>query len=816
MPNTGQRAYYFSDSIKMVLAKILEYPLTIVEAPSGFGKTTAIREFTKARLSLGAREIWYTCFGEPVSVIWNVITEMIADVNVEFASGLRKLEVTRDLVYLPALLRNLRCSVETYFVIDNYQLVDCDIPQLMNMLSMHNNPNLHIIIITQSIEPARLFHNDRVYMIRTPIFLFDLESTARLFRMQGINLSRKELDAVFCCTEGWVSAIRLQIANYKENGFLGLTIGIEQLVEMAIWNRLTAEEKDFLQSVAVMDSFDARQAVILSGKNMLPENIERLLKFNEFIRYNPNKRLYTLHSILREYLLNRFYYYKSLDFQRGILRLVGQCYAAVSQFHTAAQFLYKAGDYDAIFSLPVHDAYIGNRKEDDILDFIKELIDHCPEQTLLKYPSVLVKLSSYLYAGGYFETYQKLRRLIELSVEKANLDDNKLCRLRSEYFVMTLMEEYAERGCQREKPPNFVGITQKIKRDIPFTFGCPSVLFLFWREAGQLENEMHNFAENLPAYCEITQGHGLGADSLMRAEAMLMRGEDLEAETLCHMALYQAKNCENQQVCICLGAEFVLARIAILRGDVEAYFSAINNLQSYTDVKSDLYVRRMVELCLAGLNYIIGDTRPAASWINDLESIRRILYYPVIPYALIFYSDILLNSQRYNEYLGLFQAVMGTAGKNNMLLKIYFFKYLSIINLKNGNYQKAQAFYNQAISISLADKVYLPLAQQAEEMSSLLISAKSETSDKEGMDALIALSRRQKRGVAAIRNAVFKAQSPLTPREREIALLVRDRFSAQEIAEMLYISKATVKTVIRNIYSKLNIHSRSDLFVIEL
>jgi LuxR family maltose regulon positive regulatory protein len=157
MPNTGQQAYYFSDHIKIVLAKILEYPVTIVEAPSGFGKTTAIREFIKMRLSLGARKIWYTCFGEPLSVTWNVITDMIADINDELAAKLKNMEINRDLVYLPAVLRNVRCSSETYFVIDNYQLVDCDIPQLMNIISTHDNPNY----ILGQLKPLLIYQHSK-------------------------------------------------------------------------------------------------------------------------------------------------------------------------------------------------------------------------------------------------------------------------------------------------------------------------------------------------------------------------------------------------------------------------------------------------------------------------------------------------------------------------------------------------------------------------------------------------------------------------------------------------------------------------------
>ncbi|WP_313153211.1 response regulator transcription factor [Lacrimispora sp.] len=51
----------------------------------------------------------------------------------------------------------------------------------------------------------------------------------------------------------------------------------------------------------------------------------------------------------------------------------------------------------------------------------------------------------------------------------------------------------------------------------------------------------------------------------------------------------------------------------------------------------------------------------------------------------------------------------------------------------------------------------------------------------------------------------------MTPRERENARLARDRLSAREVADRLYISKATVRTILRSVYSKLDIHSKTEL-----
>ena len=74
----------------------------------------------------------------------------------------------------------------------------------MSVFSMHDMPKLHFIFITQYLGPRTkiTFHNTEIYTIDPPAFFFDRESTAKLFRSQGIRLSKDELDRVFCMHRG--------------------------------------------------------------------------------------------------------------------------------------------------------------------------------------------------------------------------------------------------------------------------------------------------------------------------------------------------------------------------------------------------------------------------------------------------------------------------------------------------------------------------------------------------------------------------------------------------------------------------------------
>lgn len=56
-----------------------------------------------------------------------------------------------------------------------------------------------------------------------------------------------------------------------------------------------------------------------------------------------------------------------------------------------------------------------------------------------------------------------------------------------------------------------------------------------------------------------------------------------------------------------------------------------------------------------------------------------------------------------------------------------------------------------------------------------------------------------------------EADLPVTPREREILILVAEGYTNAEIAKKLYISEKTVQTHRSNILDKLNIHDRTEL-----
>lgn len=819
-----QNKYYFSEKLKRQLDQISCHPLTIVEAPSGFGKTTAVREYLKEKISHGACEYWYTCLGESATMAWLGICELFSNVNVKVADDLKNMQMpTMDtLFYMTAHLRDIKCQTETYLVVDNYQLVNCDIPhELISVFSMHGNPKLHMIFITQQLEVNQQvsIHNNNIYTFDASSFFFDREGTASLFHMEGIRLADDELEKIFMSTEGWVSAIRLHMINFIETGSFDPAADIEQLVERAIWNNLTPEEKDFFLSVSILDSFTARQAAIMLNQEILPEKIDERLKNNDFIRYLPDKYRYSMHSILQDYLRNRFYNQMPEHHQRRILWKAGISCAAVSQYYPASEFFYRIRDFNAILSLPFSLEYLDKQREKYQSEFLVRIVYECPEKILCRHPFTLIIFGYYTLLNGQWEAYRKLCCLINKAVHvRRDFSPDEIRRIYGEYELLEAIGEFNDISRMKEGKKRAWKIlgqpTEVIKEGTPWLFASPTVLGMFWRESGKLEHVLMEMEEGRPLYRRLFRGYGAGAFHVIQAEAMLMRGDDDEAEIQCHKALYEARG--NRQAGICICGELVLARIAILRGDVESYFKSIRNIQSYTKESTSLYVLHMVECCMSVISIELGIKDYVAPWLYDMESIKKMLYAPVVPHAQIIYLKLLLMEKRYNELYGISQLILDTSknpGGNikYMLPQVYYLKFLAIAKYNNGDDLKAREYLKQALAAALPDKVYLPLVQDADSLIPLYKMLKSSVSDKDGINAVIELGKRYERGMKLIRRAVISDKTPLTPREREIAQLARDRLSAREIADKLYISETTVRTILRSVYSKLDIHSKTEL-----
>lgn len=816
--------YYFSRHLRDVLADIPSYGLTVIEAPSGFGKTTALREY----LACEQKEAdirWHTCLGESAGRSWAGICSLFGSKKSReggtedgISGELQEIgePCHENLTDIARLISGYSPAGPTFVVIDNYQLFDSPVRKCcIAAFSACMHENLHIILVTQPLkdEGAGLtFHAQPYHRIQMRDLLFDVQCISSYCRQAGIMLSKEETEHLQASSGGWVAAIRLQLQNYRHTGSFADFSDISPLVETAIWNRMSQDERNLLMALSLLESFTASQAAIVNNDMALPDTVAGLLSLDFFIRYASDRQGYVLHSILQDYLLERFAM-QSDEFKKAMYRRAARASLAVGDLLQAALFFMKVEDYQSVLSLPMTTQYVYNNQERDITLLFENVMDRCPRDILGQHPVFLVLMAYNFFRSGarvYFKhATDALSRLLEKCTGKCSPEWERACgeyaMLMSftEYNDIARMGEFHRKAMQHLRAVSGIPRSEVFRGNMPF--GTVSVLCLYWNKLGGLSHLTDLMDTYLPVYSELASGHGAGAEHIFRAEASLASGDDRTAELLAYRATYRAR--KEGQYGVILSADLVLAEVAILRGDAEACETARESMVYNIRESGQRSVLRLGELCQAALDLGLGSVEDIPSWLCDISGIKRVVYTHSIPYALILYEHYLLLAGRLADLRRCEELITQQASTMNYILPtLYHTLYLAAAEVRDGAMQEACTHMKKALALALPDRMYLPFARLFSELKPVF--AHMELSGE--ACGLHDLCLRRECGVHNIRKQQFGI-SPLTVREREVFVLARERLTAKEIAARLSISVHTVNTILKNIYRKLNISGKTEL-----
>jgi len=128
------------------------------------------------------------------------------------------------------------------------------------------------------------------------------------------------------------------------------------------------------------------------------------------------------------------------------------------------------------------------------------------------------------------------------------------------YNDIEKMSAYHRRACSLLKSPSSIYDSKS-----SWTFGSPSVLYMFYRKTGELENEVQIIREAMPFYYQITNGHGKGAEKVMEAECYYYLGDLQNSEIIMHNAIQAAKETPQSGIIIC--TVFLQIKLALMKGD---------------------------------------------------------------------------------------------------------------------------------------------------------------------------------------------------------------------------------------------------------
>ena len=809
---------FFSDRILEKLSSISNSNLTIVEAPTGYGKTTAVKNYLN---STDEDAIWITVENEDSDIFFEQICNVLDRLKINVISEFRNLGTPKDAKTTKKII-DLFTKIELQdnctIVLDNFQFIKNKyIKEILSALVNYVNNKIRLIIITQNVtfEPLieKIVKKEVNYIGKSDLE-FDYDDITSYFRECGIRLGDDEVNYLLKYTEGWISAIYLQMLCYIDKNTFEIDTGINNLVCTSIWEKLSFDEQIFFTELCIFDSFSLKQAIFMANDIFDSDEVKSVLKSNSFIRYDQKERKYYIHAVLRYFLISELDKLDVID-QKDIYQRAAGWFEKNELYYRALKCYYKIGKYDEIYYMNISiDNLLKHIDKRNKTMFLK-IITSCSYDAKSKNIRSSIVFCIVLFLFNEMDFFENECNVIEELIENTDfiinrekehmLGEIEFVKSYLHYNNIDKMQDAFIKAFDYLKSPSTV-----FSKRIGITFRNPSVLGCYHSRKGELEDEIEDFEDMMTTYYKITQGESNGAEVIFRAEMLYYQCQFDDAQMLCHKALYYADT--RGQVHTYISTMLLMAKIAIFNGDydnVKYILSSIRKKAKDSGMEEYVY---MSDLCDGCIYMMLGKENSVPYWLKDTLTIENRSSVFTLAFCNMIYGKYLICTENYEKFIGISGAMLGSILKyNNILYEIYIYIYIAISNFKVGNSKKASKFLYNALELAYKDNIVVPFIENYQYIQGIHIDSENN----EINDFMAIISEKEsafQKELKAVTNSYKEDEDyGLTQRELEIAKLAAKRYTNKEIATKLYISTETVKSTLKSIFAKLEIGSRNDL-----
>jgi len=817
MPKKKQynlKSLYFSDRIAKTMNGFLDHPLTIVEAPMGYGKTTFVRESLK---NIDADVLWQKVYDSSISGFWKGFCRQLGEVNRDRAISLAALGFPSDSTTryeAMSLIEDMKLQKDTVLVIDDYHAVACSQTNTFIEFLVNNEiPYLHLTLIArhtgiQGIEELKL--KGHLLHIRKEAFEFSPKDIQEYYRICGILLRDKEVQMLYAMTEGWISALYLIMLNYLENGNLDISKNISTLIENAVYRHLSEEVKELLLSLCIFESFSIEQAVYVSRNKNAERLLSEIISQNAFIKYDGKSKMYQIHNIFMNFLQEEL---EGRAMQNNLYQRVAQWFLETEEYNLALYYFYLCKDFESIYMALEKEKHATVNYVYD-KDMLVKIFKECPERVKAKHHFAMLTLAFELYTYNEMEVFKKVSAefLKQLQTDKS-IEEKDRKRLLGEYELLMSFTVYNDiqkmsihhiKASELMKEPSSLLPSGGI-----WTFGSPSVLYMFYRESGKLEEAQQAIFDALPRYSRVANGNAGGGEYCMKAEVYFYRGDTENALITAHQAIHRAESQKQVSNIIC--ALFLMMRIALTKGNYEFVLELLDKMHNEITAAREYSLLHTVEICEGYIYSILKRSDKIPIWLQKGNYDSDRLLFPNYAFLNIIHGRTMLIKGDYHKLIGSMESFIDIASVfPNLLSQIHAYIYSAAANWRIFRQPEALEALKKAIDLAMPDKLYMPFVENCDYIRPVLELLHRAVNRCEGIERIFELYEPYRQAMRRIEKEYFPEDRPkLSEREMEVARLAAEGLTNKEIGERLYVTENTIKMALKSIYAKLSINSRT-------
>jgi LuxR family maltose regulon positive regulatory protein len=353
-----------------LLHNALECKVSVVSAPTGYGKTTLLSHWRQVE-EPEVRFAWVSLDeqdNDPIR-LWRHIVEALRQVmpeEVGFGAdvlvGMSAMGQGFIETILPTLINELaELSHPVVLVLDDYQFVTGeDSHKSVGFFVEHLPENVHLVISSRSDPPlplGRLRARGEMNEIRTEQLAFTEEEVACLLNEKmGLDLGPDDLCVLLDRTEGWPAGIylaSLSLQNKEDKhafveSFGGSNRYIVGLLGEEVLAGLTEEVREFLLETSVLRSMTGPLCDAVTGREDSAKLLQDLVSSNLFVvSLDEQGEWYRYHHLFSELLL---YELKSSppDLESTLRKRAGVWLEGAGFFEAAIRQAIVATDYERV------------------------------------------------------------------------------------------------------------------------------------------------------------------------------------------------------------------------------------------------------------------------------------------------------------------------------------------------------------------------------------------------------------------------------------------------------------------------------------
>ena len=814
--------------LNKLLEGALDYPLVLVCAGSGYGKTHAVSSFlqhfeaTATWLQLSERDNIATRFWESYS---NTVALSLP------ATGARLKKIgfpdTEEAFaqYMAAMGEVAALPGKHIRVFDDVHLLhDPAVLHFFEQAASMIPHNVTLLLISRTIPEINLIGmmmRELVFTIDEDTLCFTEEEVAEYFSQLKLTVSRQDIRHIRDDTQGWAFAINLigrslgKEQRYERSALEATKKNIFRLIDAEVSLTASPALWRFLLRLSLIDHLAASLIKSLAKDEALITQMESL---NAYIRYDYRLDTYLIHHLFLDFLRSNQGILTDAE-KHETYQEAGLWCEANGYYMDALSYFEKSGDYGAITRII---ATFNIQMPPDVARYALEIFDSAPEEVKAGnpiFPGLHIRLKTNL--GQFTEETVALARSYAQDLEARPDSVEKFRALSILYSNWGILRMFM---CTYDDAYDFDVSFKKMGENFaksPFkTIGAFNIIpIIAWASpvgtdrAGAIEECIGAITRSIPDVSTMGDGCFVGLDDLAWGELRFYQGSFDEAEQFLKRAVEKAFACD--QYVTCNRAMVYLMQIALFRGD---FASASRQLQAMEGLLSerDHGVRYMMYDIACGFYYLaLGQPEQVPEWLKGDYSPYT---HPAFLESYANRAKVLYRyqTQQYSELLAFAENALG---RQMVLFGRIGLKVLEALSLYQQK-QRAAAVnaLTEAYFLAESNQIVVPFIQYVKDMRTLSSAALKESGcpiPKEWLENInrkaSALAKRKAHVVSEYR-AANRLTTGIDLSKREVKILkdLSHGLSRSEIAVSQNLSVNTVKMVVASIYEKLQVENLPD------